>query len=87
MSLTQAQKQTISEIDAEVKSILENHGTEENILVSLLPKMPTLMELIKASHTKEMEMYFDEYEGFFYSIKILENLAQNIANGTIKVPR
>jgi len=45
------------------------------------------MEMIKAAGTKEIEMYFDEYDGFYNFVKIIENLAQKISEGTIKVPR
>lgn len=87
MALSNIQKQLISDIDHKVKIILANNGTEEDILISLTQKMPSIMEMIKAAGTKEIEMYFDEYDGFYYFVKIIENLAQKISEGTIKVPR
>jgi hypothetical protein len=87
MALSNIQKQLISNIDHKVKIILANKGTEEDILISLTQKMPSIMEMIKAAGTKEIEMYFDEYDGFYYFVKIIENLAQKISEGTIKVPR
>lgn len=60
MALSNTQKQLISDIDHKVKIILANKGTEEDILISLTQKMPSIMEMIKAAGTKEIEMYFDD---------------------------
>lgn len=87
MTLTQAQKNIIVEIDKKVKNILENNGTEDDILIGLLPQMPTIMQMIESGSTKEMEMYFDEYHGFYHYVKMLEMLAQKISDGSIKMPR
>ncbi|MEA2076882.1 MAG: hypothetical protein U9O95_02575 [Candidatus Marinimicrobia bacterium] len=52
----------------------------------MLDLMPRIKTIIDSVPKKEIEMYFYEYDGFYYYIKLLENLAQSIADGHITIP-
>ena len=86
MSLTEQQKHLIITVDKRVKSILAKGGNEAKLLVEMFDIMPRIKAMIDSAPTKEIEMYFYEYDGFCRYIKLLENLAPGIADGRIKVP-
>ena len=60
------------------------------LLVEMLELMPGIKTIIDSTtdstSKKEMDMYFQEYYGFYYYMKVLENLARSIKNGDISVP-
>lgn len=87
MTLSLQQVQLITYIDQKVKIILANDGNEETILVELIDYMPSIKLLIDTVPIRDIEKYFYEYDGFYQYMKILETLAQKIADGVIKVPR
>ena len=84
MLLTETQIDLIATIDKKVKDILANNGNDEKILVELFEQMPSVHMLITTAHNKTLDMYLQEYEGFYYYMKLLENMAQGIADSTIK---
>jgi len=86
MPLTSKQKKLIIDIDRKVKNILACGGDEEMLLIEMLELMPEIKPIITSASKKEMNVYFQKYDGFFYYMKVLENLAQGIANGDIPVP-
>lgn len=83
MQLNSQQKQTIIEIDQKVKYILASNGNEVDIFLEFATKMPIIKQIME---TKEIDLYFQEYEGFYYYMKLLENLAQGLSDGSLKVP-
>ena len=89
MSLSLEQLELIKLIDNKVKAIILNGGSEEEILISLLDKMPKIKTIINSfANLKiaEENEYYDRYTGFYQYVKILENLATGISKGKIKVP-
>lgn len=48
--------------------------------------MPTFKRLLDTCTTAQIDALCDYYSGFFRFAKLLENLAQGIADGTIPVP-
>ncbi len=88
MPLTPQQKTMIVDVDKQVKAILDQGGDEETLLVNMLPSMPGIKTIIdSALGDKEIDMYVQAYDGFYHYMKVLERLAQRIANGDITVPR
>lgn len=83
MTLTSKQKNLIADIDWKVKAILEEGGNEETILLTFINQMPEIFQLLE----KDIDIYYQQYYGFYHYMKTLENLAQKISDGTIKVPR
>ena len=86
MPLTSKQKKLIIDIDRKVNNILACGGDEEMLLIEMLELMPEIKPIITSASKKEMNVYFQKYDGYFYYMKVLENLAQGIANGDIPVP-
>ena len=62
-------------------------GNEETLLVEMFDLMPKIKSLLDSDNKKEIELYFYEYDGFYRYMKVLENLAQRIADGKITIPR
>ncbi len=73
-------------VDEKVKARLTNGSNDESVLVEMLELMPAIKSLLDSVPKKEIERVCYEYEGFYRYIKILENLAQGIADGQITVP-
>ncbi len=86
MSLTAKQKKLIVEINSNVKAILARYNNKETLLAEILKFMPGIQKLLDSGTKEELDMYAQEYEGFYYYMKVLENLAQGIASGAILVP-
>ncbi len=85
MSLTSAQEQRLIEIHRQAnQTYLE--GGDEALLLSLYPLMGDLKKIMDASTQKELDEYCEKYDGFYRCMKLLENLAKNIANGSLSVP-
>ena len=85
MSLKPEQIKLISLIDQKVKDILSSGGNEISVMISLLEEMPQIKTIIDSADKEELNKYCDSYEGFYRYMKILENTAGAIANGSIKV--
>jgi hypothetical protein len=47
--------------------------------------MPKIKALMDSAPKKEIEMYFHQYDGLYHYMKVLESLAQRIANGELSV--
>ena len=90
MPLTSKQKKLIIDVDRKVNNILACGGDEEMLLIEMLELMPGIKTIIDSTidstSKKEMDMYFQEYDGFYYYMKVLENLARCIKDGKIPVP-
>lgn len=85
MSLKPEQINLISLIDQKVKDILSSGGNEISVMISLLEEMPQIKTIMDSADKKELNKYCDSYGGFYRYMKILENTAGAIANGSIKV--
>ena len=70
-----------------VKRIIVNGGDDEDLLVSMYDHMPTFKQLLDTSTQAEMDALCQRYDGFYRFAKLLELLAEGIANGSIPVPR
>ena len=73
-------------LDRKVENILACGGDEEMLLIEMLELMPEIKTIIDPASRKEMNMYFQEYDAFFYYMKVLENLVRGIASGDIPLP-
>ncbi|MBX9703224.1 MAG: hypothetical protein K2X39_03635 [Silvanigrellaceae bacterium] len=80
MALTKEHKDFIILMDSKAKQILQ-HGSQEELLISLCSKMDKIKEIMDASSGNELDYYCEKYEGFYHYMKLLEQLAQgSIAN-------
>lgn len=80
MALTKTQKQTITELDSKAKQILQ-HGDEEALLMSLCHKMDAIKDIMDSSSEHELNMYCQEYHGFYQYMHLLEQLALGTSQG------
>jgi hypothetical protein len=74
----------VERIDKRAKEILVNGG-DEALLLSLHNVMGEIKEVMDASTTHELDMYYEKYPGFYEYMCLLSQLAQGISDGTIEV--
>lgn len=86
MPLTDQQVRLAVTLDDHVKSILAKGGGDEELLVSMYDYMPTFKQLLDASTESEMNQLCQQYDGFYQFAKLMERLAEAIADGRIAVP-
>ena len=86
MPLTEQQMRLASTIDRHVKHILAQGGDDEALLMSLADHMGTFKRLMDMSKGEEMNALCERYDGFYRFAKLLETLAEGIADGSIPVP-
>lgn len=86
MVLSNKQKNLIAYVDFKVKEILENGGDETGVLIAMVEKMPEIHDIIETTPEEELQIYLNEYNGFYNFVKMLETLAIGIRDGHIKVP-
>jgi len=63
------------------------NGGEEKLLVSLYDIMDDVKKIMDSASRQEMDLYCEEYDGFYCVMKLLESLAAGIADGRIPVPK
>ncbi|MBX9702840.1 MAG: hypothetical protein K2X39_01680 [Silvanigrellaceae bacterium] len=83
MALTNEQKDFIILMDNKAKQILQ-HGTQEELLISLCSKMDKIKEIMDSSSKNELDYYCEKYDGFYHYMKLLEQLARGCAEGAFK---
>ena len=86
MSLNQQQKDLIISVDKKANILLATGANEATLLAEMLDLMPGIKDILDSAPKKEVEIYLCEYDGFYRYMKVLESLAQAIANGRITVP-
>ncbi len=86
MPLTEKQTHLARIIEKHVNQIVDNGGGDEELLVSMYDHMGTFKQLLDSSTQQEMNELCQRYDGFYRFAKLLERLAEGIANGTISVP-
>lgn len=86
MPLTAQQIQLAAIIDTHVTQVLAHGGGDEALLLSLADDMPTFKQLLDTCTGAEMDMLCERYDGFYRFAKLLEILAEGIADGSIPVP-
>jgi hypothetical protein len=89
MPLTPEQIRLARTIDRHVKRtvVLGGDGGDEALLVSMSDSMSPFKRLMDISTEAEMNQLGQQYDGFYRFAKLLERLAEAIANGTITVPK
>ena len=86
MPLTEQQTRLAGAIDRHVRHVLAQGGGDEALLLSLADHMGTFKQVMDLSTGEEMDALCQRYEGFYRFAKLLERLAQGIADGSIPVP-
>lgn len=86
MSLTSEHEQLIVYIDKKINEILSNNGDDKAVMLSVASVMKDLKKIMDSTTEHQMNLYCQQYEGFYYFMKLLEDLALGISNGSIPVP-
>jgi hypothetical protein len=86
MALTEQQTRLAATIDRHVNQVIAGGGGDEALLVSMYDYMDRFKQLLETCSREEMDLLCERYDGFYRFAKLLESLAQGIADGTIPVP-
>ena len=86
MPLTRKQIRLATLIDNHVERIIKDGGGDEELLVSIYDYIGTFKQLLDSCTSQEMDELCCRYDGFYRFAKLLELLAEGIANGVIPVP-
>lgn len=81
MPLNPSQQAFIAALDNEAKRIIKQGG-QEALLMSLSKIMPTLKDIMDSATKDELNQYCEQYDGFYQYMKLLENMARGISQGT-----
>ena len=81
MALNSEQKHLIVTINAQVNNLLAEGASDKMLLFLMRDELPAIKQMIMCASVKEIDMYFEEYAGFYYYIKLLEKVAQDVDNG------
>jgi hypothetical protein len=68
-------KQIIETIDARANAILARGGEDEKLLLSVHPIMGEIKKVMTASSQQELNMYCEEYNGFYRYAALLNKVA------------
>lgn len=86
MALSEQQTHLAVTIDRHVNQVIASGGGDEELLVSMYDYMGMFKQLLDTCSREDMDILCQQYDGFYRFAKLLENLAQGIADGTIPVP-
>ena len=73
----------VQKIHAWVQQIIADGGGDEEILESMADYMGTFKTIMDNSSPREMDAFTTKYAGFYRFSKLLERLAEAIADGRI----
>ena len=86
MPLTAQQTRLAVTIDTHVKQVLAHGGGDEALLLSMADSMGTFKQLLETCTGAEVDALCERDDGFYRFAKLLERLAEGIANGSVPVP-
>ncbi len=86
MNLTAEQSQLALLIDNHVGRFPNTPLGEEQLLATVYDYMEAFKMLMESTTTVQMDYLTQQYPGFYRYAKLLESLAQGIADGVIDVP-
>ena len=86
-TLTDADKRRLAErIDKQVTTILKQGGTDIDILVGMADCMADIKSLMDTCLPEDVDRLCARYDGFYRYARTLEEIAQGIQDGNIRVP-
>ena len=86
MSLTTEHRQIAQLIHSEADKIIRAGKDNVEFFVGMTPYMDGFKKIMDNAAPGEMDALSRQYPGFYEFAKLLENLAQDISDGTIEVP-
>ncbi|WP_119343477.1 hypothetical protein [Facilibium subflavum] len=70
----------IMAIDAKVKALRAKNTDDMMLLTEMIDEMLFFREIMENSKPEQLNAYCQKYTNFFYFAKLLENLADTLAN-------
>ena len=71
----------IKTIDAKMKAMLEQKISNEQIYVYMFPYMnDQLKHIISSNNEAKLNLYAQEYQGFYHYMRLLENIDYQVSN-------
>lgn len=86
MPISAEQHQAIEAINISVEKLIEQGASDKTILANLYEHMPIIKSLLESSLSAKFDSYCQTHRGFFYAMKLLEHLAEDLASGKITPP-
>jgi hypothetical protein len=80
LALTLAQKNYIIQLDNTADEILECFGMP-GLMLSIPDEMVKIKDIMDSASENELDMYCQQYSGFYQYMKLLEELALAISKG------
>lgn len=87
MALAAEQIHLASLMHNHVRNVLEDGGGDEELLRSMSDYMGAFKRIMDTSTRNEMDELCARYSGFYRFGKLLEQLAEGIAEGRVEIPR
>lgn len=87
MDLTAEQIQLATMIDAHVNKYPESPLGDEHLLTTTYDYMDAFKRILDSSTSVQMDYLCQQFAGFYRFGKLLEAMAEGIANGDIEVPK
>ena len=87
MNLTAEQIQLATMIDTHVNQYPESAQGDEHLLRTACDYMAAFKLIMDSSTTVEMDYLCQQYPGYYRFAKLMEAMAEGIANGDIEVPQ
>ncbi len=68
-------------INDRMNAIIVSDYQDKDILIQMIEYMPRVRQILSSNDEVQLNMYITTYQGFYYYIKLIENLAMKIAGG------
>ena len=79
-------RRLVERIDKKVAEIVTKGGDDLDVLAGMADDMAEFKKLIDTTSSEDMSRLCGHYNGFYCYTQVLENIAQGIASGDIRVP-
>ncbi len=84
--ISSEEKQLIIYIDEVANKVIDSDGGGSELMVALHDTIADWQKLMASTPIKELEVYFQEYEGFFQFTQFLTNLSDYLQGRTSSPP-
>lgn len=74
-------------LDARANALLLSGADDSGLFIGMADVMADFKMLLDSPHKHEIEANAARFPGLHYYARVLSGIAENIANGSIKVPR
>lgn len=78
------QTHLVQRVDSHAQSILAQGGGDEALLMSLHDLMGDIKKIMDSNTHDAMDLFCQQYDGFYRYMRILEGVAASVARGKIK---